>query len=70
MTFFTIRRVTQFYGLYVTVNSYTNIFNIVMMPLLNNLFLLLKCYIKKDVRVRPLKLYRICLLQHPSMRRS
>jgi hypothetical protein len=30
MIFFTIRQVSQFYGLYVTVNSYTNIFNIVM----------------------------------------
>jgi hypothetical protein len=38
MIFFTIRQVSQFYGLYVTVNSYTNIFNIVMMPLLYNLF--------------------------------
>jgi hypothetical protein len=70
MIFITIRQVSQFFGLYVIANSYTNLFNMVMISLLNNLFLLLKCYVKKDVGVRPPKLYRRCLLQHRSLRRG
>jgi hypothetical protein len=38
MIFITIRQVSQFSSLYVIANSYTNLFNMVMMSLLNNCF--------------------------------